>query len=61
MKYIFTILNLFIFRASENVNTLKHGNERTTFFEKIRFIETNGRGGIRTHDQWLRRPLPYPG
>ncbi len=50
----------------ELINEAKSQGVNLSSFLEIRlfdylFYQENGRGGIRTRDQWLRRPLPYPG
>ena len=39
----------------------KRITEKKPSFVKITRRENSGRGGIRTRDHWLRRPVPYPG
>ena len=48
------------------INQAKQAEINLSSFLEIRlsdylFYKDYGRGGIRTRDPWLRRPVPYPG
>ena len=49
----------------EIINRAKNQNINISSFLEIRLSDylddkESGRGGIRTRDHWLRRPVPYP-